>query len=100
MAEKTGVPRGLAQLAVRGRNAELLQLFIEPMSMGRGHGIAMFRWAIAAARRQGAQTTSVAADPGAVRFYEHMESQVVGSTPSGSIPGRELPLLEFKLSGS
>ncbi len=100
VAEKTGVPRGPAQLAVRGRNAELLRLFIEPISMGRGHGIAMIRWAIATARRQGAQAMSVAADLGAVRFYEPMGGQVVESTPSGSIPGRKLPLLDFKFSGS
>lgn len=38
------------------------------------------------------------ADPNAEPFYRAMGAVRIGATPSGSIPGRELPLLEFTLT--
>ncbi len=40
---------------------------------------------------------SVASDPNAEAFYRAMAATTVGTAPSGSIPGRRLPLMELAL---
>ena len=39
----------------------------------------------------------IEADPEAVPFYQRMGAKITGSAPSGSIPGRRLPLLRYTL---
>lgn len=39
-------------------------------------------------------------DPDAVPFYEAMGARHAGAVPSGSIPGRMLPLMELRLQAS
>ena len=57
------------------------------------------RHAIATARASGARTLRIEADPYAEPFYQAMGAMRIGETPSGSIPGRMLPLLHLTLSG-
>jgi hypothetical protein len=40
----------------------------------------------------------IEADPNAVGFYRAMGAEQIGEAPSGSVPGRSLPLLAFKLA--
>ena len=40
---------------------------------------------------------TIEADPDAAPFYRRIGARDVGTAPSGSIPGRELPLLELVL---
>lgn len=77
--------------------AELLDLFVEPGSIGTGVGVALWRHAIDAAARKGAQRLRIEADPNAESWYRKQGAVRTGEAPSGSIPGRLLPVLEFDL---
>ncbi|MEM7222297.1 MAG: GNAT family N-acetyltransferase [Pseudomonadota bacterium] len=77
---------------------DLLKLFVEPAEMGRGIGAALFAWAVSEARRQGARLMTIEADPDAEAFYRKMGARTVGTAPSGSVPGRSLPMLAFDLT--
>jgi len=90
---------GMAQVAADGAggDGELCKLFVDPAQMGRGVGAALFGWAVAELRRAGAARMRIEADPDAVPFYRHMGARLVGQAPSGSVPGRMLPLLSLPL---
>ena len=49
------------------------------------------------ARKAGFVTLRIGADPGAEGFYTAMGAQRIGTTPSGSIPGRMMPLLQIQV---
>ena len=99
VAERDGTPVGLAQVKVENGVCDLLKLFVEPAEIGNGFGAALFEWAVMEGRRLGAMLMTIEADPGAEPFYRSRGAQIVGRAPSGSIPGRELPLLELSLAG-
>ena len=88
---------GMAKVSVSGEMAQLDSLFIDPKGMGQGIGAALFRWAATRARDQGANVMRIDSDPFAEAFYLHMGAIRVGDVPSGSIPGRLLPLLDYAL---
>ena len=50
------------------------------------------------AREAGYTSLLIEADPNAVGFYEAMGADRIGEVPSGSLPGRTLPLLVFRLT--
>jgi GNAT superfamily N-acetyltransferase len=77
---------------------EIGNLWIEPDATGHGVGRALWRHAIQAARDAGFTTLRIEADPHAERFYRAMGARPVGVAPSGSVPGRTLPVLEFHVS--
>ncbi|MEX0284491.1 MAG: GNAT family N-acetyltransferase [Paracoccaceae bacterium] len=79
------------------RFGEIEKLFIAPDAMGQGLGQLLFGWSIEQARRAGTTQLHIDADPGALGFYERMGAVQVGTTPSGSIPGRELPHLRLDI---
>jgi len=85
---------GVAQV---DQDGELVKLFVEPTAMGLGIGGRLFRWAVEAARETGADKMRIEADPEAAAFYERFGAVRIGEAPSGSIPGRVLPLLELAL---
>ncbi len=89
---------GVAQVCVDGLDCDLLKLFIHPEHIGQGHGAALFRWAVQEGRRLGARRMTIEADPEAEPFYRRMGARTIGQAPSGSIPGRNLPLLDFPLT--
>jgi GNAT superfamily N-acetyltransferase len=74
---------------------ELAMLFVEPAAMGRGVGRALLADAQQAAAGRGWTRMRIASDPGAEGFYLAHGAQRLGVVPSGSVPGRELPLLEL-----
>jgi GNAT superfamily N-acetyltransferase len=78
--------------------ADLGQLFVDPVHIGRGVGRALWTHAVGVARELGIDTLHVDSDPFAEGFYLAMGATRVGSVPSGSIPGRELPRLAFPTS--
>ncbi|MDU8943499.1 GNAT family N-acetyltransferase [Ovoidimarina sediminis] len=90
-------PVGVVQIRGEGAVADLLKLFVDPAAMGAGHGRRLFDWAVEAARVMGAGRMTIEADPDAAPFYRSMGAVDVGEAPSGSIPGRVLPLLELTL---
>ena len=88
---------GFVQIEIDGVVADLAKLFIEPARLRTGAGRRLFDWAVETARAQGATRLTIEADPDAAPFYRRMGARDVGTAPSGSIPGRRLPLLELDL---
>ena len=76
---------------------ELDMLYVEPSAIGHGIGRALFEHAIRVAVRTGARRLTIEADPHAAGFYRRMGAVHIGERPSGSIPGRRLPLLALDL---
>ncbi|MFR9726853.1 GNAT family N-acetyltransferase [Streptomyces sp. MS19] len=77
--------------------AVLGMMFVAPEAMGAGVGRLLFAHAVDTARASGCGRLVFDADPHAVGFYEAMGAVRIGETPSGSIPGRVLPLMEVRL---
>ena len=63
--------------------------------MGSGVGRTLWADLEAATPCLGARPIAIAADPVAAGFYEAMGMQPTVETPSGSIPGCKLPVLEL-----
>lgn len=97
VAERNGAVVGLAQVSVAGHEASLDKLFVEPSALHTGAGRRLFEWCVTIARAQGARMLAIESDPGAAAFYRRMGARDAGFVPSGSIPGRQLPLLKLEL---
>lgn len=89
--------RGIVEVSVDGAAAAIEKLFVDPIAMGEGLGRRLVEWATATAGEAGARRLTVEADPGAVPFYQRMGMQLIGEAPSGSIPGRMLPVLALRI---
>jgi GNAT superfamily N-acetyltransferase len=97
--DDTGRIAGMASLAPLANDAwDLLHLFVEPAAIGSGAGHALFVAIAEMARGLGGTLLSIQADPNAETFYVRMGARRVGEAPSDSVPGRLLPLLEFRLT--
>ncbi len=107
VAEVRGVLAGfvlLADLAERGDpgttgvnrdEGELAMLFVDPPFIGHGVGRLLLASAVRAAAGRGWSGLRIESDPGAEAFYLAAGATRVGRVPSGSVAGRELPLLEL-----
>jgi GNAT superfamily N-acetyltransferase len=107
VAEVGGVAAGFALLAAPDPNGqagervgELTMLFVDPPLIGRGLGRLLLDAAVRAARERHWSRLRVASDPGAEGFYLAAGATRVGTVPSGSVAGRELPLLELVLAAT
>jgi GNAT superfamily N-acetyltransferase len=76
---------------------ELGMLFVDPSAIGRGVGSALISHLSAVASGLGFHRLTIAADPNAEPFYLAKGAVRIGGVPSGSIPGRTLPLLGLAL---
>jgi GNAT superfamily N-acetyltransferase len=92
------VVAGFSTLADDPPVRELEALFVDPPFIGHGVGGALFDGFVVAAVSDGFARVRIEADPNALGFYEHRGAVIVGERPSGSIPGRTLPLLELDLT--
>lgn len=88
---------GFVSLVVDGTTADLLDLFVEPDAIGHGVGGQLLDTAMELARAAGARRMTIEADPHAASWYRSRGAAPIGFAPSGSIPGRMLPLLELHL---
>ncbi|MFJ5120675.1 GNAT family N-acetyltransferase [Kitasatospora sp. NPDC088548] len=88
---------GFATLVGAPPQGELGMLFVEPDTIGRGVGGRLFQHLREQAVALGFHRLTIDADPNAEPFYLAMGATRIGVTPSGSIPGRELPLLALDL---
>ncbi|MFC8224397.1 GNAT family N-acetyltransferase [Streptomyces sp. NPDC057287] len=95
VAEEDGRVLGFTTLAGEPPEGALAMMFVEPDTIGRGVGRLLFEHTTARARRLGFEALTIDADPNAEPFYRAMGAVRIGATPSGSIPGRELPLLRI-----
>lgn len=76
---------------------DLGHLFLEPEHTRRGHGIELWRDLVATLRARGYECLEVVSDPQAEPFYLARGCVRMGERPSGSIAGRSLPYLEYRL---
>ena len=98
VALRDGAIVAMVQVAVKAGVGDLMKLFVDPQSLRRGLGNTVFAWAADEARRLGATHLAIEADPEAAPFYRRMGATEIGTAPSGSIPGRRLPLLRLDLT--
>lgn len=96
-AYSDGALAGMAQVKPEEKGAEIWKLFVDPPHMGTGVGRQLFEWCVDEARKLNAAELRIEADPEAVPFYQRMGAKIAGSAPSGSIPGRRLPLLRYMI---
>ncbi len=91
--------RLLGFFTVRGEPpyGELDCLYVDPAAVGRGVGAALLREACLVARAAGFAALAIHSDPHAEAFYLRHGATRVGDVPSGSVPGRVLPLLRLAL---
>jgi GNAT superfamily N-acetyltransferase len=75
----------------------LRDLFVDPPHIGGGIGAALWDHALGSARSAGFEALTIDADPNAEPFYVSRGAVRIGEAPSGSIPGRLLPLLRVDL---
>ncbi|MFI6045058.1 GNAT family N-acetyltransferase [Nocardia sp. NPDC051321] len=94
VAESDGVVVGFVTVEGTAPVGELGMLYVAPEAIGKGIGGELFRYAVETARTAGLQRLVIDADPNAESFYRAMGAVRVGNVASGSIPGRELPLME------
>ncbi|MFF9685692.1 GNAT family N-acetyltransferase [Streptomyces sp. NPDC014623] len=97
VAEEGGRLLGFTTLSGEPPEGALGMMFVEPDAIGRGVGRQLFEHTAAQARRLGFVRLLIDADPHAEAFYAAMGAVRIGVAPSGSVPGRELPLLELDL---
>ncbi|MFC7443215.1 GNAT family N-acetyltransferase [Laceyella putida] len=97
VAEREG--RLLGFYAIKGQPpvGELNALFVDPAAMGQKVGRTLMEHALRAAREKGFSCLRIDSDPFAEGFYKKMGAVKIGEVPSGSIPGRFLPLLEVEI---
>ena len=88
---------GMVLVGESDDGAELTKLYVDQPAIGRGLGRILFQWAVETALALGHRTMTIEADPAAAPFYERMGATQIGDVPSGSIPGRSLPLLRLDL---
>jgi GNAT superfamily N-acetyltransferase len=98
VAEKDGQVVGFYTLAGRPPEGQLGHMFVEPAHVNQKIGRRLWEHAIGTAEEEGIRRILIEADPYAEAFYEAMGAIRVGEIPSGSIPGRVLPLLAYYLS--
>ncbi|MEV6972321.1 GNAT family N-acetyltransferase [Kitasatospora sp. NPDC093806] len=93
VVEADGRVLGFITLTGAPPEGELDMLFVEPEAIGRGIGRQLMEHLRAQAPALGFRRLTIAADPHAEPFYLAMGAVRIGTIPSGSIPGRELPLM-------
>ncbi|MGP3910072.1 GNAT family N-acetyltransferase [Nonomuraea sp. 10N515B] len=98
VADQDGRVLGFVTVEGDPPEGELGMLFVEPDAIGQGIGRLLFEHAVAGARGLGFARLVIEADPHAEPFYLAMGATRIGMTPSGSIPGRSLPLLAVAVS--
>ncbi|GAA4555187.1 GNAT family N-acetyltransferase [Planotetraspora kaengkrachanensis] len=97
VAESAGRVLGFYSLTGEPPDGELGNMWVEPDAIGGGVGRHLWHHALRTARSAGFTTLRIDADPFAEGFYLAMGAERVGETPSGSIPGRVLPLLRMRV---
>jgi GNAT superfamily N-acetyltransferase len=76
---------------------ELAHMWVRPGEIGTGLGRIMWQDAMTAAAAAGFRYLKIEAEPNAEGFYRRMGAERIGETPSGSIPGRMLPLMQVSV---
>lgn len=88
---------GYLRLKRHPQEAWLEDLFVEPDVVRHGHGRRLFLRAAEVSRGWGCEVMRFESDPHAVAFYLEIGAEQVGFSPSTLFPGREIPLLSYRL---
>ena len=97
VAERGGEVAGFYSLDGEPPAGELANIWVRPGQIGTGLGRILWHDAMAAAAAAGFEYLDIDAEPNAEGFYRKMGAERIGETPSGSIPGRTLPLMRVKV---
>ncbi len=98
LSERDGSLRGFYCLErLSDHEYELDALFVEPAHIGAGHGRELLAHAATLALAGGGRVMLIQGDPHAEAFYRAAGARQIGTRPSESIAGRELPLFELVL---
>jgi GNAT superfamily N-acetyltransferase len=98
VAESPAGVLGFYSVDGRPPEGELGNMWVVPESIGTGIGRRLWRHAIDTARAAGFTALRIESEPHAEGFYRAMGAHRVGEAPSGSIPGRTLPLMLIRLT--
>lgn len=94
VAELAGQVLGFYGVEGTPPDGELGHLWLDPASIGTGIGRRLWEHALRTADAAGFTRLRIEAEPYAEGFYLAMGAERIGETPSGSVPGRVLPLLQ------
>ena len=96
--ERAGRVQGYYALEPCGDGeVEMVALFVEPELNGQGHGKTLVEHAKELASSQEYRSIVIQSDPYAEPFYRSCGAVRIGTRPSDSIPGRQLPLMKIVL---
>lgn len=84
-------------LEISANEIELEALFISPEFIGQSFGKKLFDHAVGLSKSLGYDSIKIQSDPYAEEFYLKMGAIKIGEEPSGSIPGRVLPLMKYEI---
>jgi GNAT superfamily N-acetyltransferase len=76
---------------------EVNAYFVAPEAQRQGIGRLLWAKLLERAKAKGMHALRLDSDPFAVPFYEGLGFNTIGQSPSGSIPGRVLPRMEYRL---
>jgi GNAT superfamily N-acetyltransferase len=96
VAEINGEVAGFSSMEVHIGMADVCDLFVDPRFISTGIGQLLVNDMLLYACRHGIPLIHVEADPNATAFYARQGFTQCGEVPSGSIPGRNLPLMEMR----
>ncbi|MEO3853197.1 GNAT family N-acetyltransferase [Streptomyces sp. B8F3] len=96
VAENQGRILGFVTVQGDPPDGELGMLFVDPPAIGGGVGRLLLEHALVVAEAIGFKQLEIGAEPHAEAFYRAMGATRIGTVPSGSIPGRELPLMTIE----
>ncbi len=88
---------GFYRLVVEGAEGEVADCFVNPSALRQGVGAALMQHLKEVAVAKGVKRLVLHSDPHAEPFYLSLGYVRFGQSPSGSIPGRYLPLMELTL---
>lgn len=91
MTESDGKPVGFFDIRLESDTLEVYALYVDPDLKRSGIGRKLWAAIEERAVDMAANAIELDADPSAVAFYKAMGCDVIGQSPSGSIPGRMLP---------
>ena len=97
VAECDGELAGMIALAAEGPEAELEDFMVEPRRRGQGVGARLLDVLLDACRRRHIRAIALDADPHAEAIYHKLGFELVGRSPSRSIPGRTLPRMRMSV---
>ena len=98
MLEIKGRILGFYNLSETPGGVSLQNLFVSPEVIGQGVGKRLWAHMEHEAETLGYAVIFIESDPYAKPFYLARGAERGGSVPSSVLPGRTLPLLEFRLS--